>query len=85
MPSRANSAYASSITTRPGAAAHTASISPIGAAVPVGLFGEVRKTRSGWCSLITAAARSGSRPKSSSRAAETQPVQVTRAISECME
>ena len=67
------------------AAAHTASISSIGAAVPVGLFGEVRKTRSGWVRLIASAARSGSRPKSSSRAAETQPVQVTRAISECME
>ena len=85
MPSRANSAYASSTTTRPGAAAQTASISAIGAAVPVGLFGEVRKTRLGWCSVITRAARSGSRPKSSSRSAETQPVQVTLAISECME
>ena len=85
MPSRANSAYASSTTTRPGAAAQTASISAIGAAVPVGLFGEVRKTRLGRCSVITRAARSGSRPKSSSRSAETQPVQVTLAISECME
>ena len=85
MPARANSAYASSTTTRPGAAAQMASISAIGAAVPVGLLGEVRKTRCGRCPAITATARSGSSPKSSSRAAEIQPVQVTRASSGCME
>ena len=85
VPSRANSAYASSITTRPGAASQIASISASGAAVPVGLFGEVRKTRLGLFSWMTRAARSGSRPKSSSRFAAAQPVQVTWAISGCME
>ena len=50
--SRANSAYASSTTTIPGAAAQMASITPGVSAVPVGLFGEVRNTRSGCSDLI---------------------------------
>ena len=85
MPSRANSAYASSITTRPGAASQIASITSIGAAVPVGLFGEVRKTRLGCASFMARAARSGSRPKSSSRSTSIQVVHVTLAIRGCIE
>ncbi len=54
--SRANSAYASSTMTMPGAAAQTASITRGASAVPVGLFGEVRKTRSGWQSRMAARA-----------------------------
>ena len=69
----------------PGAAAHTASITGSGRAVPVGLFGEVRKTRSGWYSRTTAAARSWSMPKSSSLAAGIQPVLVTAAMIGCIE
>ena len=85
VPSRANSAYASSTTTSPGAAAQIASMTSIGAAVPVGLFGEVRKTRLGWACLMARAASSGSRRKSSSRSTSIQLVHVTRAISGCME
>jgi hypothetical protein len=69
----------------PGAAPQTASITSSPADVPVGLFGEVRKTTAGCASLTARAARSGSRPKSSSRSAATQPVQVTLAIRGCME
>jgi hypothetical protein len=69
----------------PGAASPTASITASGSAVPVGLFGEVRNTTSGRSSLMTAAARAGSRPKPASRAAGTQAVLVARAISGCIE
>src|SRR5579875_3079898 len=75
VPSRANSAYASSTTTSPGAASQTASITGSGAAAPVGLFGEVRKTSCGPACVIARAAASWSRPKSGSRLAATQPVQ----------
>ena len=85
VPSRANSAYASSTTTMPGAAWHTASMTASGRAVPVGLFGEVRKTTDGRASLISGLARSGSMLKSASRHAASQPVQVTLAISGCIE
>ncbi len=83
--SRANSAYASSTTTIPGAAAQMASITPGVSAVPVGLFGEVRNTRSGCSDLIRPAARSGSMPKSPSRAPLIHPVPVASAISGCIE
>ena len=83
--SRANSAYASSTMTMPGAAAQTAPITSGASAVPVGLFGEVRKTRSGWCSRIAARAGPGSSPKPASRAPLTQRVPVASAISGCIE
>ena len=85
MPGRANSAYASSTTTRPGAAAQTASIAARPRAVPVGLFGEVRNTTSGCSRRMCAAAWSASRPKSGSRAAGIHRVPVVFAISGCME
>ncbi len=47
VPVRANSAYASSTTTMPGASASTAVITAGSSAVPVGLFGEQRKITSG--------------------------------------
>src|ERR1700691_2337996 len=45
----------------PGAASYTASITASGSAVPVGLFGDVRKTRSGPSSRTVATAVAGGR------------------------
>jgi hypothetical protein len=45
-----NSAYASSTTTSPGAASTSRRRSVWGIDPPVGLFGLVRNTTSGWCS-----------------------------------
>ena len=56
VPSRPNSAYASSTTTMPGAASQIAAMRSRGTAVPVGLFGEVTKTTSGARSRTCAAA-----------------------------
>ena len=56
VPARANSMYASSTTTRPGAASYTSSTSARGTEVPVGLFGEVTNTMSGLVSRTCAAA-----------------------------
>ena len=69
----------------PGAAAQTASMTASGVADPVGLFGEVRKTRSGWCRLTAAAASAGSRPKSLARSAAIHLVEVVWLISGCIE
>ncbi len=70
--------------TMPGAAAHTASITASGRAVPVGLLGEVRNTRSGWCSPIAWTTAAAFRPKSASRLPLIHRVPVAREISGCM-
>ena len=69
----------------PGAAAQICSITASGTAVPVGLFGEVRKTRSGRTSATAARARSGSMPKSVSLAPLIHRVLVVRAMIGCIE
>ena len=72
----------------PGAASHTSSIVLSGSAVPVGLFGEARNTRSGWNSRTAATARPGSSPNPSSpasRAPGTQRVAVICVMTGCIE
>src|SRR4051794_26645666 len=78
------------MTTTPGtslaaAAPHTSATVASGSAVPVGLFGDGRSTTVGWTSLISATARPGSSPKSSSRLPVTHQVLVSRAYSGYME
>ena len=84
-PARANSAYASSTTTMPGASASTASTVASGSAVPVGLFGLVRKTTSGACSRTCAAASCGLMPNSASRTPGRQRVPVPAVMISCIE
>src|SRR6201997_4942544 len=71
--------------TMPGAATHAASITASGVADPVGLFGEVRKTRSGWWRRTAAAASAGSRLKSLLRSAAIHRVEVVWLIRGCIE
>jgi hypothetical protein len=85
VPSRANSAYASSTTTMPGAASRIASTVSSGWAVPVGLLGEVTNTTSGRCSSIAATALPGSSEKSSSREARIHSVPVPVVMIGCIE
>ncbi len=69
----------------PGAAAQIRRMTGSGRAVPVGLLGEVRNTTSGRSAAMTAAACSGSRPKSASRAPLTHRVPVDSEMSGCIE
>ena len=84
-PGRANSAYASSTTTMPGATSSTASTVSGGSAVPVGLFGEVRNTTAGRCAATCAAAAAAGTVKSASRVPSTHPVAVPVAMISCIE
>src|SRR5262249_45383218 len=84
VPARRNSAYASSTTTTdPSAAACAtiASVTSIGNAVPVGLFGEASSTTDGRCREIAAIALLRSSVKSSARRPVTHAVLVSRAYS----
>ena len=69
VPGRANSAYASSTSTMPGAASSAARTTSSSSDVPVGLLGEQRITTSGRCRSISATTAPGDSPKSAAREA----------------
>ena len=81
MPARRNSAYASSITTTPGAMAQSSLITSCGRAVPVGLLGDGSRITLGWCASTRRRASSMSKLKSSWRRPATQVVMASRAYS----
>src|SRR5215210_192458 len=81
VPGRANSAYASSTTTTPGAAVQMARTTSSPIAVPVGLLGLASSTTSGAVSAIAATASSASTVKSSRRGKVRQALWVFRAYS----
>ena len=86
--SEENSAYASSITSKPPidlAARARLSISPISTALPVGLLGVVTKVSAGLRDSICATAASQSNVKSLRRVPSIHGVAVTFAIKGCIE
>ena len=85
MPGRANSAYASSTITMPGADSTTTATMSNDSAVPVGLFGEQRNTTSGACSRTCATTSDVDSPKSAPRRPSIHRVPVPAASSGCIE
>jgi hypothetical protein len=86
VPSRRNSAYASSTTTTASSAApQTASTVSRGTLAPVGLLGEARKTTWGRRSAMAERASAASTANESERGLVTQRVEVALAYSGYME